>query len=122
MRYPTGMTDLENRRDFLFKKPNHSDQLLRSLNTMRKEGVYTDFALVVDDAEIQCHKVVLSSLIPYFNAMLSRYVKVAICFIDCSKTMYSIPKDETSKTVNWMFGDIYITSIIQNLNARNLEE
>ena len=67
------MTEVELRGDFLFRKPNHSDQLLKSLNTLRKDGLYTDFSLLADNNVIPCHKVVLASLIPYFNSMFSRY-------------------------------------------------
>ena len=72
------MTEIERPTEFVFKRPNHADQLLKSLNSMRKVGLYTDFSLMVDNNVILCHKAVLVALIPYFNAMFSRYVLLYI--------------------------------------------
>jgi hypothetical protein len=69
------MTDIERPSEFIFRKPNHADQLLKSLNSMRKLGRYTDFSLMVENNVILCHKAVLIALIPYFDAMFSRYVQ-----------------------------------------------
>ena len=61
--------------DFLYRRANHSDQFLKSLNGMRQDGHYTDFTLLADGNSIPCHKVVLAAQIPYFHSMFSRYVQ-----------------------------------------------
>ena len=67
------MTEIERPTEFRFRRPNHADQLLKALNSMRKGGRYTDFSLKVDSQVIPCHKAVLVALIPYFDSMFSRY-------------------------------------------------
>ncbi|XP_077371623.1 kelch-like protein 25 isoform X1 [Festucalex cinctus] len=55
----------------LFHKPSHPDSVLTHLNTMRKQGMFTDITLWAGDRSFQCHRAVLAACSRYFEAMFS---------------------------------------------------
>uniref|UniRef100_A0A3Q4BU72 Kelch-like protein 25 n=1 Tax=Mola mola TaxID=94237 RepID=A0A3Q4BU72_MOLML len=55
----------------LFHKPSHPDSVLTSLNTMRKQCMFTDVTLWAGDRSFPCHRAVLAACSHYFEAMFS---------------------------------------------------
>ena len=54
-----------------FTETSHPQQVLSGLNGLRQACQYCDITICCDDVEVSCHKIVLASFSPYFQAMFS---------------------------------------------------
>ena len=76
--------------EFNFVESSHAIHVLNGLDGLRQSRTFCDVTLCVGDNEFACHKIVLASFSPYFNAMFSgelaesRQEKVAINGIDAA--------------------------------------
>ncbi|XP_074057711.1 kelch-like protein 38 [Macrotis lagotis] len=79
----------------LFKDEDFSSDLLRQLNVLRQKRILTDVTICVGNYEVPCHKNVLASSSPYFQAMFcsnfreSAQAKVDLLGIEAN-TLYEI--------------------------------
>ena len=108
--------------EFHFIESSHAIQVLSGLDGLRQSRTFCDITLCVDSKEFPCHKIVLASFSPYFNAMFSgelaesRQEKVTINGIDA--TMLEL-------LVNYAYtSEVLITKVnVQSLlSASNLLE
>ncbi|KAM5181775.1 kelch-like protein 35 [Mantella aurantiaca] len=53
----------------------HANEILESLNISRKNGVFADLTLQVEDQQFPCHRVILSAKSAYFKAMFTSNLK-----------------------------------------------
>lgn len=51
--------------------PNYSNDILRRINTLRSERVFTDASICVGQEDLPCHRNVLAASSPYFKAMFT---------------------------------------------------
>ncbi|KAL3876219.1 hypothetical protein ACJMK2_034089 [Sinanodonta woodiana] len=57
--------------EYRFVEVSHPAQVLTGLKYLRDSGRFCDVTLCVNSQEFPCHKIVLSSFSPYFNAMFT---------------------------------------------------
>ena len=57
--------------EYHFVERTHPAQVLSGLNELRQSKQFCDLTIVCDGVEIECHKIVLASFSPYFQAMFS---------------------------------------------------
>ncbi|XP_043929337.1 kelch-like protein 35 [Protopterus annectens] len=53
----------------------HAEEILNTLNSYRKEGIFTDVVLLVDGQEFPCHRATLSANSAFFKAMFNSNLK-----------------------------------------------
>ncbi|XP_002736900.1 kelch-like protein 24 [Saccoglossus kowalevskii] len=58
-----------------YSEANHSVYLLKGLNELKSQQLFTDITLVVGRHEYPCHRAVLASCSPYFRAMFTNDMK-----------------------------------------------
>ena len=54
---------------------NYVDRLTQGLRTALEHNLFVDVVIKVDDVEFPCHKIILSSMSPYFEGMFSSGMK-----------------------------------------------
>ena len=64
-----GSTQLDE--EYKFVEVSHPAQVLTGLNHLRQAQQFCDVILCVDGQDFSCHKIVLASFSPYFNAMFT---------------------------------------------------
>ncbi|XP_061181619.1 kelch-like protein 21 [Saccostrea echinata] len=57
------------------KSLQYAPELLKQLNNLRQEQVFTDATLCVQHEEIYCHRIILAASSPYFRAMFSHNLR-----------------------------------------------
>ncbi|XP_060581169.1 kelch-like protein 3 [Ruditapes philippinarum] len=57
--------------EFKFHEISHASQVLTGLNHLRVSNQFCDMTLAAGGQEFKCHKIVLASFSPYFNAMFT---------------------------------------------------
>lgn len=57
------------------KSVQYAPDLLKQLNNLRQEKVFTDATLCVQHEEIYCHRIILAASSPYFRAMFSHNLR-----------------------------------------------
>ncbi|XP_042312293.1 kelch-like protein 35 [Sceloporus undulatus] len=55
----------------LFRESCHAEQILQTLNSYRREAIFTDVVLMMDGQEFHCHRATLSANSTYFQAMFA---------------------------------------------------
>ena len=61
--------------EYHFVESSHSSQVLQGLNSLRLSGQFCDMTICCEETEYLCHKIVLASFSPYFQAMFSADLK-----------------------------------------------
>ena len=56
---------------YQFTETSHPNKVLAGLNFLRQAQKYCDITICCENVEVQCHKIVLASFSPYFQAMFS---------------------------------------------------
>ncbi|XP_054830750.1 kelch-like protein 35 [Eublepharis macularius] len=59
----------------LLVKLCHAEQILRTLDSYRQDGIFTDVVLATEGQEFPCHRAALSANSAYFRAMFARGLK-----------------------------------------------
>lgn len=64
-----------NKERCFLKSVQYAPDLLKQLNNLRQEKVFTDATLCVQHEEIYCHRIILAASSPYFRAMFSHNLR-----------------------------------------------
>lgn len=108
--------------EFKFTEISHPAQVLTGLNHLRNSRHFCDVVLVAEGQELDCHKIVLASFSPYFNAMFTGSL------VESTQDRITI-NDMKASTLELLINYAYTSEIIINkenvqclLSASNLLE
>ncbi|KAH0625263.1 hypothetical protein JD844_033665 [Phrynosoma platyrhinos] len=59
----------------LFRESRYAEQILQTLNSYRRDAIFTDVVLVMDGQEFPCHRATLSANSTYFRGMFAGGLK-----------------------------------------------
>ncbi|XP_027709860.1 kelch-like protein 38 [Vombatus ursinus] len=92
----------------LFKDEDFSSDLLRQLNVLRQKRILIDVTICIGNCEVPCHRNVLASSSPYFQAMFcSNFRESAQAKVD----LKGIDANTLSEIVLYVYtGEVHITT------------
>ncbi|XP_019381126.1 PREDICTED: kelch-like protein 35 [Gavialis gangeticus] len=94
----------------------HAEQILQTLNSFRRSGIFTDVVLAIDGQEFPCHRATLSANSTYFRAMFGGRLKEGHQDV---VTIQKISASSMSLLLDYMYGG---NIILQEDNVEGILE